>query len=83
MKKTEEDLTKLSIEELTKKLKTTKVTTGALAGVISVQFVVGIFLTIKQGFNMFIVLPFAFLPILIINFTSIKKLKEEIAKRNS
>ena len=81
MKKTEEDLTKLSIEELIKKLKTTKLVSGLLAGMLLVQLAMGIYLTIQDGFSIFVVLPVAFLPILLINFTSIKKIKEEIASR--
>lgn len=82
MKKTEQDFSLLSLEELNKRVKTTKLTTGILAGLLILQFAIGIYLTIKQGFNMFIVVPVAFLPILIVNYSNIKKLNEEIAKRN-
>ena len=81
--KKEEDLSTLTIEELNKKAKTSKLATGALAGILIVQLAVGIYLTIQQGFNVFIILPVAFLPILIINFTSIKKIDTEIARRES
>ena len=82
MKKQEEDLTKMSIEELNIKLKRTKTSAGLLAGVIAVQFIAGISLTIMQGFNVFTIIPIAFLPILLISFTSIKKIKAEIERRN-
>lgn len=79
--KNQPDLSTLTIEELQKRAKTTKAATGALAGILLVQLIVGIYLTFKQGFNVFIVLPVAFLPLIIVNYTNIKKIKEEIAKR--
>ena len=81
MKKTEEDLTKLSIEELNIKLKRTKTSAGLLAGVIAVQFIAGISLTLMQGFNIFTIIPIAFLPIVLISLTTIKKIKAEIDRR--
>ncbi|MGV3696745.1 hypothetical protein [Flavobacterium sp.] len=80
--KKDENLTSLSVEELKKKLKTTKTVTGLLAGLLFAQFAIGIYLTTQQGFNVFMIVPVAFLPILIVNFTGIKKLNEEIARRN-
>jgi hypothetical protein len=79
--KNQPDLSTLTIEELQKRAKTTKAATGALAGILLVQLIVGIYLTFKQGFNVFIVLPVAFLPLIIVNYTNINKIKEEIAKR--
>lgn len=79
--KKDENLSVLSLEELHKKAKTTKTVTGLLAGLLLVQFGIGLFLTIRQGFSIFIVVPIAFLPILIINATNIKRLNEEIARR--
>ncbi len=79
-----DNLSGLSIEELNKRSKTLKTVTGALAGLLLVQFAVGIYLTIvKQGFNVFLVVPIAFLPILIINYNGIKKINEELAKRKN
>lgn len=81
MKKEPIDLSALSTEELTKKAKTTKMVAGLLAGALLIEFAAGIYLTIKQGFSIFLVLPIAFLPILIINYQNIKKINEEIARR--
>lgn len=82
MKKPDDNLSALSLEELTKRAKTTKTVTWTLAGIIFIQLLTGIYLTIQQGFNVFIIIPMAFIPLLIANFTSIKKIKEEIARRN-
>lgn len=81
MKKESTDLSALSNEELTKRVKTTKTVAGLLAGILLVEFAAGLYLTIKQGFSIFLVIPIAFLPILIINYQNIKKLNEEIASR--
>lgn len=81
--KNQPELSTLTIEELHKKAKMAKVATGTLLGIIIVQFIIGIYLTIRQGFSIFTVIPITFLPIVIINFTSIKKIKEEIARRDS
>ena len=77
-----EDYSQLTIEELTKKEKTAKTATIALAVVIVLQFLVGLFLTFKQGFNVFTILPVTFLPILIVNYMTIKKIREEINSRS-
>lgn len=79
--KKQPELSELTIEELEKKAKTSKTATGALAGILIVQLAAGIYLTIKQGFNVFIILPVAFLPLILANIASLKKLKEEIASR--
>jgi hypothetical protein len=76
------NLSALSLEELNKKAKTAKTVTGLLGGLLFIQFAVGIYLTTQQGFNVFMIVPMAFLPILIVNFTNIKKINDEIARRN-
>lgn len=80
--KNQPELSTLTTEDLEKRAKATKTAAILLAVIIGIQFLVGLFLTVKQGFNVFIVIPFAFLPLMIINFTNVKKIKEEIAKRN-
>ena len=81
MKKQETNLSSLSTEELNKRVKTTKMVAGLLAGALLMEFAAGIYLTIKGGFSIFLVLPIAFLPIVIINYQNIKKINEEIARR--
>jgi hypothetical protein len=80
--KKETNLSTLTVEELKKRAKTTKVASIMLAIIIALQFGIGVFLTISKGFNVFTVIPLAFLPMLMVNFSNIKKIKEEIAKRN-
>ncbi|MFN3754882.1 redox-active disulfide protein 2 [Flavobacterium sp.] len=81
--KKEPELSTLTVEELEKRAKTTKIASGFLLGVLLVQFAVGVYLTFQQRFNVFVIIPVAFLPLIILNFNNLKKIKEEIAKRNS
>ena len=81
--KKEPELSSLTLEELNKRAKTTKFATGLLLGVIILQFIIGLYLTFKQGFNVFTVIPMAFLPMVFVNYANLKKINEEIAKRNS
>lgn len=76
------DLTTLTKEELEKRAKSTKFVTSILLGSIIIQFAAGVYLTILKGFNVFLIIPVAFLPLIILNFNNLKKIKEEIAKRN-
>lgn len=77
----ETDLSTLTKEELLKREKTTKNTSALLVGILILQLAAGIFLTIKQGFSVFIILPVAFVPILIVNNTNLKKIRAEIDVR--
>ncbi len=76
-----EDYSQLSMEELTKREKTAKTATIVLGVILALQFLIGLFLTFKQGFSVFTILPITFLPILIINLSTIKKIREEINSR--
>jgi Na+-transporting methylmalonyl-CoA/oxaloacetate decarboxylase beta subunit len=81
--KKQPDLSELSLDELEKKLKTLKIANSFFIVSIVLQFFSGIYLTINKGFSPFLVLPVAFLPLLIININSIKNIKAEIVKRKS
>lgn len=81
--KKQPDLSTLSVEELEKKVKTGKVAAYALLALVIIQLCVGIYLTIKNGFNIFTVIPFTFLPLVIIIFNENKKVKAELEKRKS
>lgn len=77
-----EDYSQYSIEDLTKREKTAKVVTIVLGCLIVMQFFPCLYLTYKQGFNVFTVLPFTFLPLLMVNILTLKKIKAEINSRN-
>jgi hypothetical protein len=77
----ETDLTKVTKEELLKREKTAKVVSYLFIGVIIIQLATGIFLTIKQGFSIFMIVPIAFVPILMITISNLKKIRTEIDSR--
>ncbi len=82
-----ENLRELSTEDLIKKRKTTAMTTGMLAGILTVLLIMAIFLTIKQenkavGISLMVV-PFGLSGILFTSYNFIKKIDEELKSRNS
>lgn len=74
---------KMTLDELNAKAKSLKSMTSIFSSLLLVMTFVGVFLSIRQGFSVFSVLPVAFLPLLVININSIKKIKEEIQSRES
>lgn len=79
----ENPYTKMTLDELNAKAKSLKSITSAFSGILLIMTFAGVFLSIRQGFSVFSVLPVAFLPLLVININSIKKIKEEIQSRES
>lgn len=71
----------MSAEKLQQQAKTIKVVTGTLAGILLVLLVMAIMLSVKKGFSALVVIPFALLPIVIINITSLKQIKKELESR--
>jgi hypothetical protein len=71
----------MSIEKLQQQAKTIKVITGMLAGMLAVLLVMAIMLSVKKGFSALVVIPFALLPIVIININSLKQIKKELESR--
>lgn len=78
-----EDYSQQSLDELIKREKTARIATITLGVLVFFQLVVGLFLTFKNGFGVFTILPITFLPILMINVASLKKIKAEIKSRNA
>ncbi|AKD57521.1 hypothetical protein [Spirosoma radiotolerans] len=77
----------MSNEALLKHKKTTELATGMLAGALSILLVMTVFLTIKKGLHATSislgVIPFAFMPILIINWNNLKAIKKELNSRQN
>jgi len=76
-------LKEMATEELQKKLKTQKMMTGILLGLVFVMFVVTFLPTLAEQSIAQKILPFAFIPLLVVNFLSIKKMKKELELRQS
>jgi hypothetical protein len=75
-------LSALTNEELIKNEKTLKTMTGMLTGAIVVLIAINIVLAFTKGFSALSVVPIALLPIVIINFNSLKEMKAELKSRN-
>lgn len=75
-------LAEMSNEELQKNEKTMKTATIILGICLGLMFLSGIYITIRKGFTVSSVLPFAFLPLFINNLQNWKKTKAEIAKKS-
>jgi len=75
-------LNELSDEELLRKEKLLRMVSATLAGAIIVLVAANLFLSFKKGFSALHVIPVAFLPIVIINFTTLKEIKKEMKARN-
>lgn len=73
----------MTTEELLKNQKTSKMATYVFAVILCLLFIVNIFLVFKKGFNASLVVPFALLPILIINFKTLKDIKKELKSREN
>jgi hypothetical protein len=68
-------------EELLKSEKALKTLTGMLLGALIVTVVIGIFLTVKKGFNILLIMPATMAPILVLNANSLKEIKKEKTTR--
>ena len=73
----------LTTEDLIKKKKSTSFATGLLAGTLIGLFGITLFQTINKGFTPLLILPFGFLPILIIMYSQIKSINKELESRKS
>ena len=78
-----EYISQMSLEALNKRAKWLGITTLCISLCVMIMAVSGIYTTIKQGFSMFTVLPAIFLPMLIMQWSSLKKIKAEIEARNT
>ncbi|MBN8823468.1 MULTISPECIES: redox-active disulfide protein 2 [unclassified Spirosoma] len=77
----------MSNEALLKQKKTTELATGILAGMLLALLVMVVFLATKKGLNATSiglgVIPFAFMPILFINWNNLKAIKKELSSREN
>ena len=77
-----ENFSELSTEDLIKKKKTMSYATGVLAGALIMLLLITIYKVINKWFAPLIVLPFALLPTLIINYNQVKSMDKELKSRN-
>lgn len=67
----------MSVEELNKQQNSMSVVTGLIIG----AFTVFTFIAFQYGFSIFTMIPVFFLPLVIINFNKLKKIKKELRLR--
>lgn len=77
----QEDLTKISTEELKKKAKFMKFAVGFIAASMVIMAVSGIILSIRKGFSALSITSIAFLPLVLIFSSQLKKISEELKSR--
>ena len=74
-------LSEIPEDELKKREKEMTVAVILLLITVMIMLISTIFGFIKKGFTVTTILPFAFLPLAIINFLNLKKIKAELASR--
>lgn len=79
----EQDLTKFTTEELKAKEKTLKTSSIFILVAMAIMLFAGIFFIIKMKNPIFTFLPVAFLPLVIIFSNQLKRIKEELEKREN
>lgn len=76
-----EDLQKVSTPDLQKKQKALIVLTTMLAGTLLVLIILAIIQTFSKGIFPLLAVPLALLPILILNFSTVGRIKKELKSR--
>jgi hypothetical protein len=71
----------MSTETLLKQKKIIEAVTGMFSGVLTVLFIVTLVSSFKQGFTPLLILPFALLPILVLNVNNWQAIKKELNSR--
>ncbi|MFT3980796.1 MAG: hypothetical protein QM687_10030 [Ferruginibacter sp.] len=75
---------KMSTDTLLRQLKTMKIMTGMLIGMLLLLFVLNIVMIFRKGFNAAsLIVPVALLPIVFVNANTVKEIKKELDSRNA
>lgn len=77
----DQKIQEMSTEALLKQKKIAEAVTGLLAGALTVLFIVTIALFVKKGFTPLLIIPFALLPILVLNVNNRQAIKKELNLR--
>ncbi len=75
-------LSEMSSEALLEQEKSVKVLTSMLAGALLVLVVIAVILSYKQGFTPLLIVPFALLPIVLLNLSNSRQIRKELDSRN-
>lgn len=77
----EQDLSKLTVDELKSKAKKLKTASILILVAMGTMLISGIFFMLKMKSPIFTILPVAFLPLVIVFSTQLKSIKEQLQKR--
>ncbi len=77
------NLKDVSTSDLKKKENLLKILSGLLLGMLFVLFVTTLYMTFTHRFTPLFIIPIALLPIVILNFNSLNKIKEELRSREN
>lgn len=77
----QKQISELTDDELKKNIKMMTVAVTVILASIAVMAISAVYTFTRKGFTATTVLPFAFLPIALINLMNLKKMKKELASR--
>jgi hypothetical protein len=77
----QKQFSEMTEEELKKNVRMLSIAVAVIFASIIIMIISAVFSYTKKGFTVYTVVPFAFLPIAIINFMNLKKVKAELASR--
>lgn len=76
-----EDLKQVPTDVLQKKYKTFQMAFYVLAGLVGVMFIVSFFNWKEGGFSATVLMPVFFIPMVLINYMNVRKIKKELESR--
>lgn len=77
-----EDLKPIATAILQKKFKTFQMAFAVLLGIVIVMFIVSFFSWQKRGLDATVIMPVFFIPMVLINYLKVRKIKKELDSRN-
>ena len=77
----QKQLSEMTEDELKKNIRMMTIAVTVIIVSIIIMFISAIYTYTRKGFSVTAVLPFAFMPIAIINLVNLKKIKAELASR--
>lgn len=78
----QKQLSEMTEEELKKNIKLMTVAVTVIIVSVIIMAISSVYTFSKKGFTATVILPFAFLPLVIINLMNLKKMKAELNSRN-
>ena len=77
----QKQLSEMTDEELKKNMRMMTIAVTVIIVSIIIMFISAVYSYLRKGFTVTAILPFAFMPIAIINFMNLKKIKAELDSR--